>query len=805
MPTLLSDACVAGRRLRRDWRFSIAAVVTLALGIGGNTAIFTIVERFAVLPLPFPDGDRLVRITDTLQAAGGQVYRPQVLPWHWQGIASAAHSFERVVAISPERWTWIGGEAAVPFQGAIVSAGTFDLLGVEPIRGRLFTREEERLGLASGAAVISDRFWKTRLGGREDALGSPLRLAERTATIVGILPPQFRFPYGCDVWSPLVVDPNDTRDLFVVARLAPGATLAAANVELANLARQQERSGPAIIKSRGMEARFLKNAMAAAESRIPLALMAAVGFLLLLACANLASLLLVRSVSRQRERAIRVALGAGRARQIREALAETVLLACAGGAIGLLLADVAIGPLSVLVPRFFGEDLPMPVSAVRPDVALFACLLSLGTGLAFGLAPFLRRSGLDPASILAGAGRAISLPAGARRLLNGFVAGEVALATVLLAASAVMGADFWDRQHRDLGLRAADLYAAEIPLASATGESGDRRRLLVEEILRAVARVPGVAAAAATTGNPFSERRWGARIAPAEKVEPGRELSTVNLRLVTPGLFRTYGTLLVAGRDLAQADRADAPPVAVVSRGLARRFWGEADPIGKTFVRRSPDGSLIRTAVVGVVADIRELGDVQEAVYLPYAQLAGLEAAETITVMARGEAASAAWTREIPRLLGRIDPRLGVAEAGFMDDLYQRNLRQNRAGTSILAFLGGFGLLLASIGILATVSFVSLQRRGELGIRCVLGATPREVRSLVLGHGLRLGIVGFLAGLPLALAANRVLASALADFRMRPWLCVAVGAVLMLVTALASDGPARRAAHRDPLQALRSP
>ena len=779
--------------------------MTLALGIGGNAAVFTIVERFAVLPLPFPSAGRLVRITDTVQAAGGQVYRPQVLPWHWRGIASVARSFAGVAAISPERWTWIGGETAVPFQGAMVSTGTFDLLGVEPVRGRLFTRDEERLGLASGAAIISDRFWKTRLGGREDALGAPLRLADRTATIVGILPPAFRFPYGCDVWSPLVINPADTRDLFVVARLAPAATLAAANVELSDLARQQERDGPAIIKGRGMEARSLKDAMAGAESRIPLTLMAAVGFLLLLACANLASLLLVRSISRQRERAIRAALGAGQARQIREAIAEAVLLAGAGGAIGILLASFAIEPLSVLVPRFFGEDLPLPAASMRPDIALFAFLLSLATALVIGLAPALGRSSVDPAFVLAGSGRAISLPAGGRRLLNGFVAGEVALATVLLAGSAVMGADFWDRQHRDLGIRAADLYAAEIPLASATGESANRRRLLVGEILRSVARIPGVVAAAATTGNPFSERRWGVRVAPAEKVDPGRELLTVNLRLVTPGLFKTYGTLLVAGRDLNEADRADAPLVAVVSSGLARRFWGGEDPIGKAFVRRAPDGSLVRTMVVGVVGDIRELGDVQEAAYLPYLQLSGLEAAETITVMARIETASTSCTREIPRMLGRIDPRLGLAEAGFMDDLYRRNLRQNRAGTSILAFLGGFGMLLAAIGIVATVSFVSLQRRGELGIRSALGATPREIRGLVLGHGLRLSIAGCLAGLPLALTANRLLESVLIGFRMRPWLCGAVAAILLLVTALASDGPARRAARRDPLQALRNP
>ncbi len=804
MSPLFSDVRIAARRLATDWRFAAAAVATLALGIGGNTAIFTIVERFLVRPLPFPQANRLVRIQDTLPAAGGQVYRSQVLPWHWSGIAGQARSFDRVVGISPERLTWIGADAAVALQGANVSAGTFDLLGVAPLRGRLFTADEERRGERSGSALISHRFWKTRLAGREDALGGPLRLGDRTATIVGILPPQFRFPYGCDVWQPLVIEPTDTRDLFVVARLAPGATLAAANAELAAVARRQERNGPAIIRDRGMEARSLKDAMAQQESRIPLALMAAVGFLLLLACVNLASLLLVRSVARQRDVAVRVALGASRARQVREALVETLLLALIGGGLGLVLAGMAVEPLSVLVPRVFGEDLPLPGSRIRPEVALFACLLSLATGLAFGLGPAWRRSGADPAALLAGTGRSVSLSPRTRRILSGLVVAEVALATLLLAGSGLMAADFWDRQHRDLGLRPANLFAAEVPLRDASEGSADRRRALVGEILRAVAEIPGAGSAAVTSGNPFSQRRWGVRIAPAERVDPARELSTVNLRLVSPGLFRTYDTILVAGRDLAESDRLETRPVAVVSRGLARRFWSGEDPIGKRFVRRAPDGSLVLTTVVGVAGDIRELGDMQEAIYLPFGQTAALEAAETITVMVRGQDPSAGWTRDIPRVLAGIDPRLGTAETGFMDDLYQQNLKQNRAGTSILAFFGGFGLLLACMGILATVSFVSLQRRGEFGIRAALGATPGEIRRLILGHGVALAGAGCLAGLVLALAANRVLASALSDFPERPWICAAVAGLLLLVAGAASDRPARKAARRDPLEALRS-
>ena len=340
-------------------------------------------------------------------------------------------------------------------------------------------------------------------------------------------------------------------------------------------------------------------------------------------------------------------------------------------------------------------------------------------------------------------------------------------------------------------------------MRDASEGSPERRRRLVADILRAAEGIPGVASCAVTTANPFSERRWGVRIAPAQTVDATRELSTVNLRLVTPGLFRTYGTVLVAGRDIAASDRSDAPSVALVSQGLGRRFWGREDPVGKRLVRRAPDGSLVGMTIVGVVGDIRENSDIQEALYLPYDQTAGLEAAETVYVMVRGQGPDAAWRRQVPRAVAGVDPRLGIAETGLMEALYEQNLKQNRAGTSILAFFAGFGLLLAAIGILATVSFVSLQRRGEFGIRAALGATPAQIRRLILGQGFRLALAGCLVGLLLAFAANRTLASAIADFRVRPWLCVGVAAALLLVAAAASDRPARQAARRDPLEALR--
>lgn len=405
MRAAFRDFARAVRPLLRRRGFAAAAVTTMALGIGGNAAVFSIVDRILVRPLPFPDASRLVRVTDTLLAPGGQLYRPQVLPWHWQGIVDQAKSLDRAIAIRPERLTWVGAEAASSFQGARVSPGAFGLLGVTPRFGRSFTPEEERLGSKSVAALISDRFWKERLGGDTGVLGGPLRLADGTATVVGILPPGFRFPYASDVWRPLSIEPSDTRDLYVLGRLRPGATLREADAELAAIARRQEQDGPAPVRGRGMEARPLAESLLAGQERIPVALMAAMGLLLALACVNLASLLLVRSIARRRETAIRAALGASRGSQIRQGLSETLILSMAGGVLGLTFAAAAAGPISVLTPRAFAEDLPAPGASLGWEVALFAFALATAIGIAAGIVPAWRNGQSDPARALSSGGR----------------------------------------------------------------------------------------------------------------------------------------------------------------------------------------------------------------------------------------------------------------------------------------------------------------------------------------------------------------------------------------------------------------
>jgi putative ABC transport system permease protein len=805
MTGLLHDLRDAVRTYRRNPGFAAAAIATLALGIGGNAAIFSIVDRLVVRPLPFPHSDRLVRVRNTVIAPGGQLYKPQVLPPHWAAISQGTRSFDRAFAELPERLTWIGGESPISFEGERVSAKTFQTLGVTPALGRLFTAREETLGDQSRVALVSDQFWRTRLGGRTDVLGSPLRLADQTGTIVGVLPPGFRFPYASDVWRPLTVDPAGKRDLFVVARLAPGVRLEAARTEMNDLARRLEADGPVFLKGRGIDVTPLQDYLVNGEQRIPLVLMASVGFLLLLGCANLGALSLARSIERQREMGIRAALGEGRGRQLRRALCESLLLSVAGGIAGLVLASWVGSPMTTLLPRAFLEDLPLSPHDTAPAVLLFAIGLSCLTGLLFGIVPVWNSAKNDPISALRGAGRSTSLAAGSRRALSAVVATEIALATLLLGGAALMLANFADRQSRDLGLRPDHLFSAEIPLRNASGDSAQRRSQLVPQILRSISGIPGVASAAVATANPFSERRWGVGVAPeGRNLDPTRDLSTVNLRLVSSGLFRTFRTPLLAGRDILDSDRPDTPAVTVISRHLARRLWSRTNAVGQRLARRRPDGTLTGMTVVGVVGDIRDSGDLTDTIYIPYAQVSELETAETIYLMVRGASSSDAWAHELPRALTRVDSRLGIADSGFMDGFYADSLRQNRVGTSVLGFFALFGLLLASVGVFAIVSFVAFQRRFEIGIRIAVGASPGEVGLLVLRHGLFLAAAGAAAGFPLALAANRLLQAALPDFSMRPMLCAAVAASLILVATAASAFPARRAARLDPLVALKS-
>ena len=801
MRSVVQDLRYAARTLAKSPGFAAAALATLAIGIGGTAAMFSLVERVVLRQLPFPDPSRLVRLHDAVLAAGGQVYRGNLVPDRWGSIASASRVFDRFTAQRAESLTWTGGETAAPLEGASVSPGTFELFGIAPVLGRTFSPDEERLGGDSRAVLVSEGFWRLRLGADPDILGRPLRLADRTLTVVGVLPRGFHFPYHAEVWLPLRVDPSDGRDVLTIARLAPGVSVERARKEMSALARRLEAEKPATGRGRSIDVTPLKEDLLRGEERVPLALLSSVGFLLLLACANLAALLLSRSVARERELAIRSALGATRWRQLRQLLAESLLLAFGGGILGVLLAAAAEGLLAALVPRVLGEELEYSVGSGGGVVAAFAVGLSAAVGLLFGIVPAWRSAKADPAGALQSGGRTGSMSPASRRLLASFVAGEVALSTLLLAAAAFMVSDLVHRGNRELGIAAGNLLSLEVPLPASAGATPEGRTRALSRILRAAREAPGVASAAATTVNPFWGGTWGTGV--STDGAPETSLSTVNFRIVTPGLFRTWETPLLSGRDFDDSDRAGAPAVAIVSRRLARRFWGAGDAVGKR-IFGGDGGRAVPMTVVGVVGDVRDASELTESIYLPYGQAGGTPDAGRVFLMLRGAGPGGAWARGAVRAIARSEPALAVAEAEVMDRLYARSLSQNRLGASILASFAFFGLLLAAIGVFGVVTFRAGQRRLEIGIRVAVGAAPAQIRRLLVGEGARLAAAGCAAGLLLAYPAWRLLSHALPDFSASPWPAAAVAAALFAVAILASDAPARRAARSDPSETLRS-
>lgn len=804
-----TDLRPAIRSLLRAPGFTAAAVATLALGIGGSVAVFTIVERVVLRSLPFPESDRLVRVRDTLQASDGQVYTPNVLPYRCEALAHGAPAFDRVAGQRAETVTLVGREGGVTLQAAAVTAGAFELLGVSPRLGRTFTAAEESLGTASGVAVVSDRLWRTRLGGSPAIVGRPLTLADRTVTVVGVMPQGYRFPYGADLWEPLALDASDTRDLVVIARLAPGATVFAANAQAAGVAGRLDREGPVSGRGRGFRVVPLKRDLLRGQQGVPIALMAAVAFLLLLACGNLASLLLARSIVREREMAVRAALGATRLQRVGPLFSEAAVLALAGGALGLFLSKSAVRAISALVPPLLDDYLRLGSVDSSASTGLFAFGLSAVTAVLFGFLPAWRSSRADPAAALASGGRSSTLSVANRRLLAGFVVGEVAVAALLLGGACVMAADWMDRLRRPSGLSPDGLIAVELSVREAGDGSArlvarDSRARLVARIVEGVRAIPGVTATAVSTTNPLEGTSWGVRVAKGSSVDPAAEFPTVSMRIATPGLFSTLSTPLLEGRDFTEADRIGAPAVAIVGRHLARRFWGGESPLGRTITRRTPNASYIPMTVVGVVEEVPDRGLLRDSIYFPYAQLSDHEAAEDIHVMVRRAGAAETTGREIARALAGIDPRIGVASIDSMDELFARTLTSSRLGSQVLSFFAAFGLLLATVGIFAIVSFMTLQRMPELGIRAALGAGPGQIRTLILRQGTVLAARGCAIGLLLSFAANRALAGAVTDFSPRPLLCAAVTLVLFAVAIAATDVPARRAAARDPLEALRN-
>jgi predicted permease len=804
MDTLRQDLVYALRRLAHAPGFSVVAVATLALGIGANSAIFSVINAALLRPLPYPEPERLVMVSAVWEG------KPVVIsPQNFLDLEAAARSFEGLAAITGGGITLGGRGAPARVEGAGVGARFFDVLGARPFLGRGFLAGENEPGRTK-VMVLGERLWRERFGADPALVGQTVQLNREAHVVVGIAPAHLRYPEGAELWTPLEYDAvfrSHSRGawyLTVIGRLRPDVPIEAARQEVAIIAERLARQHPDQNAGVGATVRPLHSALVGESRTALLVLLGAVGLVLLIACVNVANLLLARVAAREGELAVRVALGAGRRRLVRQLLTESVVLALLGGAAGVLLASATLGSILALQP----EGVPR-LAEVRLDrtVMLFAAALSVLTGLTFGLFPALATTGRPTAVTLREGSRGLLRGSG-QRLRGGLVVAQVALAMMLLAAAGLLIRSF-DRLLRvDPGFRADSALTFRLGLpASAYGEE-PRRVAFFAELLRRLEALPGVRSAGAVMGLPLGGLSFtlSFEVAGRPPLPPAQQPS-MQMRVATPGYFRTMGIPLLRGRGLEPSDTADSKQVVVLSESAARRFFAGEDPIGQriTIGWRRPEGRPPAGGeVVGIVGDVRELGLDQEQppeAYVPHAQLP----AEGMDVVLRTSVDPLSLGPAVARAVAELDPELPVARVRTLEAIVARSVSEPRFYTVLLAAFAAMAVGLAALGIFGVMSYAVVQRSREIGIRVALGAHPGDVRRMVLGHALGLALAGVAIGLAGAAALSRVIRSLL--FQVSPTdpaTLAGVAAVLLAVALLASDLPARRATRVDPLDALRA-
>lgn len=808
MTTLFQDLRSASRFLHRSPGFAAIVILTLALGIGGNTAIFSLVDTVFFRPLPIHEPDRVLRLLDSQAGPDG---RRRTYGMHTRNIDVLRESntvFDSVVALSGADLTLTGGDTPERINTVYRSGDWTGTLNVQPILGREFTPQEERQGIDSGAALISYGLWHRHFGAAATILGTRIHLGERIYTVVGVLPQGFNFPYDAEVWIPFVLNPaDDSRDFAVFARLRSGVTNAQVNEALERVNAQIRNRYPKTLPGYAVTSITLRQNLSDNQEGTMLALLCVVGFLLLLACVNVANLILARSVTRIKEFAIRAALGANRGRQIQYLLAETLLLAFFGCLAGIALSVWLDQYMLTLIPSNISNQLGLVKPVVDIRVLAFAFVVSLLAGIVAGVIPALTSSIVDINENLKEGGRAGQASGrNTGRILSGFVIAETALALVLLAGAGLMLENFQRLQHRDLGFDTTRLLTLQVSPSEANYSAGPRKTELVRRALEEIQNTAGVSSAAVTTVNPLGGANWGAAVVPEGIDTRGEALSfNVHHRLITPDLFHTMGIPLLRGRGFTWQDNERGVPVAIVSDETARHFWPQQDSLGKR-VRSATPGSPWLT-IVGIVGNVHDAGDPHdppETWYLPLAQQASTPAAHDLIFMVRTQADALSAVSGIQQAIWRVDKNLATYDLAAMDHYYSVSLERERLGARVMTFFGVFGLLLAALGVYGVMSFAVTQRTREIGVRIAMGAGSRNILNLVLTRGLRLAATGLALGSIIALFLNRVLKAFLVGVQQIEFPMIAVAGLILLCIAFAACYlPSRRAARMDPLAALR--
>ena len=800
---LRADVRYTLRALRRSPGFAATAIAVAALGIGATTASYSLLDRVLLRPLPFPEPRRLVRIYEDQSFRG---YRElEMSPGNFRDYRAQSRSFESMGAAMGLSMNLVEGGSPRRIDVSPVTADVFPLLGAKPQLGRPFSEAEDRGG-APGTVILSHALWTSQFGAAPSVLGRSVRLDDAPYTVIGVMPASFSFPSrNVEAWVSMRFVEDDFQDrtnfaLSVYGRLRPGVSLAAARAEMSGIAARLERQYPKENAKTGVTLTPLQGNVPAQSRLLLTALFGAALALLLIACTNLASLLLARAVARRPELAVRAALGAGRERLLRQLLTESLLLASAGGAVGVALASVAT-PLSA---RLVPASVPLgDAPAVDPRVLLFAGVLTILTGVAFGVVPALRAAGPRSDGLREGARAGTDRSAG--RLRAAFVVAQVTASVALLAACGLLVRALWTLQSVDPGFRADGVLTFETALPMPRYLKSSVRDAFYDRVLTEARALPGVTAAGYISFLPMTMRGGIWPIGLAGKASEAESSRTASLRFATPDLFPALSIPLRAGRLIADSDTLASPYVAVVSESFGKKVWPGESPIGKHFCFAFEE----RT-IVGVVGDIRVRGLERQSepqVYLPSRQLGDDQlpwfAPKQLAV--RSAVAPATLLPALREIVSRADPQIPVSDVKTMSDIVRDDTAPRRDQARALGALTAAALALAALGIHGLLSFSVSSRLREIGVRVAMGAQPRDILRMVLGRAAVLTGVGVGLGIVLAYVAGRALQALLAGVSPADLATFAAAVAVSLATALlGSLLPALRAVRVDPMTVIRS-
>ena len=802
METFLRDLRYGFRMLLKRPGFTVVAVMALALGIGANSAIFSVVNAVMLRPLPYADPARLVSAA-SVNSINSQHELDGVSPadfWDWKDQSQA---FDQLAALSGGGgFSLKDSDQPDVFNGARVSFNFFQTFAVQPLLGRVFSAEDGQLN-APETVVLSHRLWMRRFGGDPSVVGKTFNTSEGGTTVIAVMPPDFKFPSYAEVWTPLARNASEMRNrsnryFNVVGRIKPDQTLESAQAELKTIASRLEAEHPQANKGWTAHLTPLRDSLIGGTRTALFVLLGAVGCVLLIACANVANLLLARAASRRKEMAIRLALGAGRGRLMRQLLTESIVLGLAGGAVGLLLAAWGLDLLIGILPSKEAFQLPVEIRIDRA-VTLFTLLISALTGIVFGLVPAWQASRPDVGEWLKEGGRGGS-SAGHQRTRSALIIAEIAVALVLLIGAGLLVQSFVRLRRVDLGYDPNGLLTMWVPAPFSRYPNDEAKARFYKQVLERVSQVHGA------DGVTSSSEAWFGLLNFQFNIE-GDPLptgdATTRYSSIAPDYFKVLKAQIRAGRDFDDRDDGRAPGVAIINETLARRYFADGEPIGRKIVLGYLGRRLVRE-IVGVSTDIKqeELGlPTKPEVYVPYQQVPWFGEALVIRA-ASGDPMR--LKKDLQQAIWEVDKDLPVSGAETVEHHLSDLVAEPRLYTLLLGVFAGVALILASVGVYGVMSYSVTERTHEIGIRMALGAKHRDVVAFVVRQGLTLALSGVAIGLAVAFALTRLMSSLLYGVTATdPLTFVLIPLLLAAVALLACYVPARRATKVDPMIALR--